>query len=192
MTAKELISQELILDSLTEGVFTVDQDLNVLTFNQAAEEITGVARDQAVGAKCYEVFRANVCEADCALNASIVTGESTLDKTVDILDARGRKKPISIRTSILCDKRGEVVGGVETFRDLSTETALRKELTGQYTFGDIGRPFGGDAVHLRHPCPTCPSRRPRSSSKGSPGPARSSSPGPSTTCPPGPGGPFWP
>jgi len=128
---------ELVLDSVTEGVFTVDRELNILTFNRAAEDIIGVARSQAVGAKCYDVFRANICQDDCLLNQSMRTGGAFLDKTVDILDATGRRKPISVRTSVIRDAKGQVLGGVETFRDLSTEAALRKELEGHYTFGDI-------------------------------------------------------
>ena len=33
------IQQELVLDSLAEGVFTVDRDWKLTTFNKAAEEI---------------------------------------------------------------------------------------------------------------------------------------------------------
>ncbi|MBW1711938.1 MAG: sigma 54-interacting transcriptional regulator [Deltaproteobacteria bacterium] len=137
MSQPELVSMELVLDSVTEGVFTVDRELNILTFNRAAEDIIGVARSQAVGAKCYDVFRANICQDDCLLNQSMRTGGAFLDKTVDILDATGRRKPISVRTSVIRDAKGQVLGGVETFRDLSTEAALRKELEGHYTFGDI-------------------------------------------------------
>ena len=137
MADSDLISNDMILDSLTEGVFTVDRDLNILTFNRAAEEITGVPRDKAIGAKCFEVFRANLCESQCALDRSIKTGGVFLDKTVDIITSQGKKKPISIRTSALLQAGGEVVGGVETFRDMSTVAALRKELSGKYTFGDI-------------------------------------------------------
>ena len=35
------------------------------------------------------------------------------------------------------NKKGEVIGGVETFRDLSVIEELRKELTNQYSFLDI-------------------------------------------------------
>ncbi len=137
MSDTDFISTDMILDSLTEGVFTVDPDLNIVTFNRAAEEITGVPREKAIGSKCFEVFRANLCENQCALDRSIKTGGVFLDKTVDIISSQGKKKPISIRTSALVRPGGVVVGGVETFRDLSTETALRKELSGKYTFGDI-------------------------------------------------------
>ena len=47
--------QSAILDSLADGVFTVDKDWRITTFNRAAEKITGVSRGEAVGQLCtYE------------------------------------------------------------------------------------------------------------------------------------------
>ena len=49
-----------ILDSIADGVFTVDLNWRITSFNKAAEEITGIGREEAIGNLCYEVFRANV------------------------------------------------------------------------------------------------------------------------------------
>jgi len=53
---------ETILDSIADGVFTIDLDFNIRYFNRAAEKITGVSKDQALGQKCFDVFRANICQ----------------------------------------------------------------------------------------------------------------------------------
>ncbi len=131
------VPTDLILDSLTEGVFTVDHDFNILTFNRAAQEITGIPSAQAIGAKCYEVLRSDCCQDGCALEESLRTGKVVLDKAVDILDSSGRRVPISIRTSVVKNDRGRIVAGVEMFRDLSTEAMLRKQLENKYTVADI-------------------------------------------------------
>ena len=55
--------QDVILDSINEGVFTVDLDWRITAFNQAAARITGVSRDDALGRPCCEVFRASICES---------------------------------------------------------------------------------------------------------------------------------
>ena len=52
----------VILDSIADGVFTIDIEFNITYFNQAAETITGVSKDQALGQKCFDVFRANICQ----------------------------------------------------------------------------------------------------------------------------------
>ncbi|MFP3868099.1 MAG: sigma-54 interaction domain-containing protein [Desulfobacteraceae bacterium] len=128
---------ELILDSLAEGVFTVDKDFTILSFNAAAEEITGISRQEALGQKCYEVLRANICQQRCPLEESIESGRARLEVDVDILDSQGRQVPLKICTTVLKNQHGQVIGGVETFRDLSALESLRKELTKQYTIQDI-------------------------------------------------------
>ncbi len=60
-------STDAILESISEGVFTVDRNWRITSFNRAAEEITGISREDAYGRFCSEVFRSNMCEADCAL-----------------------------------------------------------------------------------------------------------------------------
>lgn len=127
----------VILDSITEGVFTVDLDWNITYFNRAAEEITGIERSEALGRKCFEVFRASVCEHDCYLRRTLASGEPSMGQAAYIINAAGERLPISISTALLRDERGRVVGGVETFRNLSQLETLRQELTQRYTFHDI-------------------------------------------------------
>ena len=129
--------RDVILDSIADGVFTVDSDWNITSFNRAAEEITGFSRDQAIGRKCFDVFQANICQTKCALRDTMSTGRRWVDRRIDILNSAGENIPVSISTSILRDEQDRPVGGVETFRDLSTIELLRKEIDHQYTFQDI-------------------------------------------------------
>lgn len=129
--------QAIILDSINDGVFTVDRQWWITSFNRAAEHITGVKRTQAVGRPCCEVFRASICETACALRETLVTGRPIVNKAVYILDAQGNRIPISVSTAVFKDEQGNVIGGVETFRDLSLVDDLRKELAAKYSFADI-------------------------------------------------------
>ena len=52
-------TQNAILDSITEGIFTIDLDLRITSFNRAAEEITGIQREKAIGQKCRDVLSAD-------------------------------------------------------------------------------------------------------------------------------------
>jgi len=129
--------QATILDSITEGVFTVDRSWKITFFNRAAERITGIPRERALGQPCCDIFRANICELECSLRRSIETGLPVVGRTVKILDAEGNRKPISITTAILKDPSGQVVGGVETFRDLTGIEQLRKQIERTYCCEDI-------------------------------------------------------
>jgi len=128
---------QIILNSIADGVFTVDLSWRITFFNKAAEEITGIAAAEAVGRPCCEVFRANVCESTCVLRHTMETLKPVVDKPIAILHADGRELPISISTALLRDEDGRIIGGVETFRDLTLVETLRKEIGRRYRFQDI-------------------------------------------------------
>ena len=128
---------EVILDSIADGVFTVDREFRITSFNRAAERITGVARGQAIGQNCFEVFRADICQGECALRRTIEDGQEVIDQPANILTSDGRLLSISISTAVLRGEGQEVVGGAETFRDLSTLELLREELRGRHRIGNI-------------------------------------------------------
>jgi len=136
-TAAEESKLSTFLESIADGVFTIDRDWQITSFNRAAERITGLSRRRAIGQKCFDVFHANICQADCALKQTLATGKEIIDLPVDILNNRGETLPISISTAVLRDRKGKIIGGVETFRDLSLIETLRRELSKQYTMGDI-------------------------------------------------------
>jgi PAS domain S-box-containing protein len=129
--------RDIILDSIADGVFTVDDNWRITSFNRAAEAITGVPREEAIGQRCRDVLKAEICEKNCCLEKTMRTGEQILNKTVYIVNAGGVRVPISISTALLKDGQGAVMGAVETFRDLSVEERLRKTLTETYSFEDI-------------------------------------------------------
>lgn len=128
---------EIILESISDGVFTVDHNWTIMSFNRAAEEITGIPRSEAIGKPCWEVFRSNMCEGDCALRRTMKGGKSLVSTSTYIVDSRKRRIPIAVSTSLLKNDKGDVLGGVETFRDLSLVEELRKELSSRYQLGDM-------------------------------------------------------
>lgn len=130
-------TRDVILDSINEGVFTVGLDWRITSFNRAAEQITGVLRNDAIGRACSDVFHADICEKDCALRRTFVTGKSTINATAYIISNQGRRVPIRISAAILKDSDGKAIGGVETFQDLSQVEQLQKELKSRHTFEDI-------------------------------------------------------
>ena len=127
----------VLLDSITDGVFAVDEGFRITSFNRAAAEITGVPREEAVGQHCCEVFHASICETECALRETMKSGRSIHCRPIHIVRPNGRRLPVSISTALLKDAEGKVIGGVESFRDLSVIEDLRRELTQRHTFHDI-------------------------------------------------------
>jgi len=127
----------VILNSIADGVFTTDNDGKITFINKAGQEITGFSNREAIGHYCFDVFRADVCQSRCALKETLKTRKEIINLPATILKKGGQKVPITVSTAVLKDERGRIIGGVETFRDLSALEQLKKELSQKYTVGDI-------------------------------------------------------
>ncbi len=128
---------EAILESISDGVFTVDQSWKVTSFNKAAEKITGISREEAIGRLCSEVFKSSMCEAECALRKTFQSSKPVINKSGFIINNSGEKIPVTVSTAVLKDDDGNIIGGAETFRDLSEVEALKSEISGRYSIGDF-------------------------------------------------------
>ncbi|MGD2070715.1 MAG: sigma 54-interacting transcriptional regulator [Gemmatimonadota bacterium] len=128
---------ELIFQSISDGVFTVDQDRIITSFNRAAEDITWFSADEAVGRHCFEVFRTEFCHTRCPMKDTLRDLEPVEDARVSILTKEGCELPIGVSTTVLRDQEGKVVGAVEFFRDLSDLEDLHRRLDERKALEDI-------------------------------------------------------
>jgi PAS domain S-box-containing protein len=128
---------QIILDSIAEGVFTVDLDFRITSFNRAAERITGIDRQAALGQSCRGIFKASVCETGCLLRQVLESGAAIVDRPIHIVRGDDRRIPINVNAALLKNAEGDLIGGVETFRDLTTEDRLRRALQRRSSFDDI-------------------------------------------------------
>ncbi|MDY6989738.1 MAG: sigma 54-interacting transcriptional regulator [Thermodesulfobacteriota bacterium] len=126
-----------VLNSLPIGIFTVDTDWRITFVNRQAEKVTGFRGAEAVGCKCYEIFRAELCYGGCHLKQAIKTGRNIVQVRNRILTKSNREVPVSITAAVLRDGHGRVLGGVGSFLDDSVRVALEKKIKESYTFGDI-------------------------------------------------------
>lgn len=126
-----------MLNCISEGVFTIDRDKNITFFNKAAERITGFSAEEALGQQCRDVFRANVCSDNCIFEEIFSSGEPVTKRRVNIVDRNGRSVTVSVNAAVLEDGEGRYCGGIETFRDVTAEEELRRQIEKSYTFHDI-------------------------------------------------------
>ncbi len=137
---KQLIQErnfkEAILESILDGVFTVDSQFRITSFNKAAENITGYKKEEVLGKNCSEVMKSPDADA-CPLRKTLETGENVSNYEMEIITKNGKRIPVSVNTAILYDEKGEMIGGVETFRDMSEIVRLRNEVRHRFSFGNI-------------------------------------------------------
>jgi len=136
---RPLSTRELdtILDFLSDGVFTVDREFLITSFNRAAERLTGFSVDEAIGHRCDMVLRSTNCQSGCLLRETMETGEPVIAQEVTIRNRHGQERTVCMSACVLRNDGGDIVGGIETFRDLTALEGLRREIRGRHTLADI-------------------------------------------------------
>lgn len=127
MTLSENIKDH-ILDSIAEGVFTVDKDFKITFFNRAAERITGQNRNNVIGKYCKNIFQSEFCYTDCPIAIVLKTQKNFFDFESNIKIENGSYKPIKLSSAVLYNENNEPTGGIISFRDLSEFEAIEMEL----------------------------------------------------------------
>lgn len=117
-----------ILNSLPDGLFTIDWQFKINFFNHTAEQITGVSQSQALGRPCKDIFRGSVCEAGCTLKQALRKGENIYNREFMITRQDGSSIPVICSTSVLKDQDGNFIGAVEAFKDITDRKRLESDL----------------------------------------------------------------
>ncbi len=130
---------EVILDSLGEGLFTVDKDFRVQTLNRAAEKLLGIKREQILGDFCKNIFKTPRCYDDCPIQKVLENGKNVFDLESEMTHQSGRKIKVKLNAAVLRDESQEPIGGVISFRDMSHLEEIQKNLIARTNFyGIIG------------------------------------------------------
>jgi phosphoserine phosphatase RsbU/P len=123
-----LTASNVILDSLNDGVYVCDRDRRIVFWSKAAARITGWESADVVGRRCLDDVLCHIdkdghrlCgEEFCPLHRAMVTGTiSTVGLMVFAQGKAGNRIPMQVTVAPIRDPSGEVIGGVETFRDVS-------------------------------------------------------------------------
>ena len=127
-----LTASSVILDFLSDGVYVCDRQRRIVFWSKAAERITGWQSSEVVGRRCLDNVLCHVdkdghrlCgEEFCPLHRAIVTGAtSTVPLIVFARGKEGQRIPMQVTVAPIRNPAGEIIGGVETFRDVSAMLA---------------------------------------------------------------------
>jgi len=127
MQLKEDLTRD-ILDSIGEGVFTVDKNFRITFFNKAAEKITGLSREEVVGKLCRHVCNSGSCLERCPIASVLETGEKIFDYDSKMIHKNGKTIHVKLNSSVLYNSQKEPIGGVISFRDLSEFEVIKDKL----------------------------------------------------------------
>ena len=128
--AEDMLNPKALLESLNDGVYAVDTDRKIIYWGPSAERITGWRSEDILGKRCSDGVLCHVdkdgrslCGREhCPLHRAMVTNNSSdLPIIVFARHAKGRQVPMRVSVAPIRNASGKVVGGVETFRDVSQE-----------------------------------------------------------------------
>ncbi|MFQ6070197.1 MAG: nitrogen regulation protein NR(II) [Candidatus Aminicenantales bacterium] len=151
---KEEITKEFlnsILESMEGGVFTVDKDSRITTFNRAAEKITGYKKDEVLHRKCSEVFKSNICKNQCRLKRTLKTGQPFFRYEATLTTKTGETVYVVSTTSALKSSNNEIIGGLEIFMDITDLKSLQEELLKSEKLASLGKLAASVAHEVNNP-----------------------------------------
>lgn len=136
----ERVVSRAVLDSMADGVMTLDWEKRITSFNRAAESITGWPAELAIGRTCEEVLRAQYfcpgeggrrsssCQESCPL-VQLLSDQKLMDTGItvegSILTHEGDPRYVNSTYSVVAD-RGDLMGAVVLFRDITEKRAIEQ------------------------------------------------------------------
>jgi len=125
-----------IINSLADGVFTVDRELRIISFNKGMEILTGLKESDVIGRSCREILHADNCTGNCPFSYTLKNGYGLANVMERIAGKDGNVIPVLISTAFLKDGAQDI-GLIATIRDASEIEKLRKEVNDRYSFSNI-------------------------------------------------------
>ncbi len=131
---------QAILDSVAEGVFTVDRDGRVTSVNRTAEQVLGCAAEDVLGGRTADRFPAEICGSGSPLDETLRTGRAVRNRELVVGFADRKAIPLSVCSGPFRDEHGATMGAVCTFRDLREIERIAEERRQRAPFlGIIGK-----------------------------------------------------
>jgi len=116
---------EKALDILYEGVYVLDRDRTIVSWNKAAEGLTGFAAEDVVGARCFDTALEHVdeegkslCRQGCPVAAALADGRER-EERLYLHHKDGHRVPVLVRVIPVLDSKGTAQGAIEAFTDAS-------------------------------------------------------------------------
>jgi diguanylate cyclase (GGDEF)-like protein/PAS domain S-box-containing protein len=122
-----------LLDSLFDGVYSVNRKGAITYWNKAAETITGYSESDVLGKDCAEGLLEHVnekgrslCHSGCPIKACMRDGKRR-EMNVYLKRKDGHMLPTLLKVTAVRNERGQIVGGLQCFGDNSSLLAMREK-----------------------------------------------------------------
>lgn len=131
-----------IINFLPDATFAIDRSGTVIAWNRTIEDMTGIPADEMIGRREYAYAvpfygKQRPMLIDCVLSTDEKTHRSytEISREKDVLTAKihdtrrsGQKRIMLAKASPLFNHNGEIVGAVESIRDITAQQEAEDEL----------------------------------------------------------------
>jgi two-component system, NtrC family, sensor histidine kinase PilS len=139
-----------IIESMRSGLVTTNLTGNIITFNRAAEEITGYKAHDVRGDEIFKVF--GDIEKQIEVGLESIRTRSRLPRfDIGCKTADGREIHLGFSVAPLIDEANNSRGYVLTFQDLTEVMELEREVRRQERLAALGKMAAGLAHEIRNP-----------------------------------------
>jgi PAS domain S-box-containing protein len=128
---------EHILNNLKEGILAHDMGRKILFFNDAAEQITGIKREDILGRDCHEAFGAPFCGQRCSFCSDTPFDRDKCEHTINLTTPDGQSRVIEMSVIMMKDASDKEVGALATFRDMTELMELKMDSGKLFSFSNI-------------------------------------------------------
>jgi PAS domain S-box-containing protein len=121
-----------IFHTAADAMRVIDKKYYVLRVNNTFSSLTGVSKDEAVGKKCYEIFSGPLCHTSSCPLSRILAGDDRVTYQVEKVRNDGLKIPCILTAVPFKGAKGELIGIIEDFKDITERVRSRQALQKAY------------------------------------------------------------
>lgn len=133
----EMERSRALVNSIADGVYTVDMNMHITAFSRSLERMTGFVEEEVLGACCRDVFQSSVCQTDCPLRWTLENEKPIQNCRASLTNRSHQTIPIFISSELLRDTTGRINGCIGIVRDRSEVEALKQRLGDSLSFSEF-------------------------------------------------------
>lgn len=118
---------EAVFQGSGVGIRSIDSEFKIIEQNKEMDLLCGIERNEAIGRKCYELFGDYRCGTDKCTLRQILSGKKQVDVEMERFTKNGKVVFVSLIATPLVNKKGEIMGIIESFRDITKRKKIEKE-----------------------------------------------------------------
>ncbi len=136
-----------IVENMPMGLIALDQQENIVSFNQTAKSILQLSSREMTGEKAASSLPLALREIIGTMDVE----KGIIDREIDCRSADGKTIPLEVIATVLKEDNGNFLGHVLLFKDMTEVRHLKKEIARSQRLASLGNLAAGIAHEIRNP-----------------------------------------